>query len=302
MSDAAEDDEEPNKKGAAIVAAVIGVLCFALWAVNLCLGYFFWDKTINLGTLGDGQNIANSVFAGGAFIGVFYSVMLQRDELRIARKDSRRMAKVMEEQERNIAEQQVMAREANFERTFFELLRVFTELTTTLKFTDDSDSLHVGKEVFGPLIKEHDRLIPIALRENDDYVLDFSLQDYKKAYVAFGVYNSHIFGHYFRILYKLIKYVDESSIRDKSFYSELVRAQLSEGEATLLMLNYISPYTTPRFNELVARYAMLKNANPANTYAIKFSEFIPEETLGKTHGRATKEYWSERKNAKPVFS
>lgn len=64
------------------------------------------------------------------------------------------------------------------------------------------------------------------------------------------------FGFYFRNLYYLIKYIDDSKDIDKNHYSKLVRAQLSTPEIQLLMYNCLFK-KGKGFKPLVTKYGLL---------------------------------------------
>lgn len=64
------------------------------------------------------------------------------------------------------------------------------------------------------------------------------------------------FGFYFRNLYYLIKYIDDSKEVDKNHYSKLVRAQLSTPEIQLLMYNCLFK-KGKNFKDLVIKYGLL---------------------------------------------
>jgi len=71
-----------------------------------------------------------------------------------------------------------------------------------------------------------------------------------------------ILAHYFRNLYQIIKFVDESGIWDKKRYISIVRAQLSTFEHILLHYNGLSDYGRKRFKPLIERYSLLEGMNP----------------------------------------
>jgi len=279
--------ERRAKRKATLFALGVGLLCLLLWLGNAWLGYWFWDKDLQLGSVGDGQGLSNSLFAAFAFIGIFYSVILQRDELRIARRDSNRMKDVMTQQEHNIAEQQRQANQLNFDRTFFDLMSQFNEITNSLSLnitrleedvdpdtsitnTYDVSVDATGKSVFRELLIEQRRVLCHGLFDEASFTQGQRLHHYQSQYrLFFGSYG-HLIGHYFRSLYTILRFVHESSVSDKEFYAKFLRAQLSNDEATLLMNNYISPMTTRRFNYLVTRYGMLKNANTNDINGIFF--------------------------------
>ncbi|HIE44840.1 MAG TPA: hypothetical protein EYP87_01385 [Flavobacteriaceae bacterium] len=68
-------------------------------------------------------------------------------------------------------------------------------------------------------------------------------------------------GHYFRNLYHIFKFIDNSEITDKSQYSSLVRAQLSNFELVILFYNSITDYGNLKFKPLIEKYKILKNIN-----------------------------------------
>jgi len=71
-------------------------------------------------------------------------------------------------------------------------------------------------------------------------------------------------GHYFRTLYNLFKFVDNADIAEKRFYTNLIRAQISDSEALLLFLNGLSPQGQ-KFRGYLENYAVLKNVDKNDT-------------------------------------
>ena len=69
------------------------------------------------------------------------------------------------------------------------------------------------------------------------------------------------FDHYFRHLYRIIKYIDEADsslieYEKKYEYSGIVRATLSQFEILLL---YYNGFSHPKFKILIEKYALLNN-------------------------------------------
>lgn len=71
------------------------------------------------------------------------------------------------------------------------------------------------------------------------------------------------FDHYFRDLYRIIKFIDESPLitdfEDRYQYTSIVRGQLSRYELLWLFYNGLSVYGRDKFKPLIERYALLKN-------------------------------------------
>jgi hypothetical protein len=67
-------------------------------------------------------------------------------------------------------------------------------------------------------------------------------------------------GHYFRFLYNMIRFIDESSFSEEKKYIRLVRAQLSDYELVILFYNSISEQGK-NFRDYVIKYDLLDNMN-----------------------------------------
>lgn len=88
--------------------------------------------------------------------------------------------------------------------------------------------------------------------------------------------NIHILDHYFRYLYRIMKFVDEADYleRDKKYIDErykymgILRATLSPYELVFLFYNDLSKYGKEKVKPLIERYSMFKSLRPellANT-------------------------------------
>jgi hypothetical protein len=72
----------------------------------------------------------------------------------------------------------------------------------------------------------------------------------------YGTHGAHL-AHYFRNLYHIIKYIDQSGVSDMRRYASLVRAQLSPSELDLLFYAGLSKEGT-KFKALIEKYALLE--------------------------------------------
>jgi len=78
------------------------------------------------------------------------------------------------------------------------------------------------------------------------------------AYLEFYDKNQSEIGHYFRSLYNIAKFVHNSEIEDKRLYSNLLRAQLSVNEMSLIFYNCLSDFGSEKFKPLIEEYSLLK--------------------------------------------
>ena len=71
------------------------------------------------------------------------------------------------------------------------------------------------------------------------------------------------FDHYFRLLYRILKFVRDTPLitnfDDEYEYISMLRAMLSRYELVWLYYNGLSEYGVQKFKPLIERYAMLKN-------------------------------------------
>ena len=66
-------------------------------------------------------------------------------------------------------------------------------------------------------------------------------------------------GHYFLYLYNIVKYIRNAGIGNKDFYSNLVRAQLSYDELSLLFYNCLSIPPNNKFKPMIEDFSLFKN-------------------------------------------
>ena len=131
---------------------------------------------------------------------------------------------------------------------FFNALNLFTKLVSDMDLQGGPTGTLSGKDVFPVFI---DRINKTRGREKVTS---------NEAYNLFYQKHSHELGHYFRVLYNLIKFVDKYEIEDKRFYTNLVRAQISDVEAVILYLNGLTG-AGAKFKPLMEKYSLLKNVN-----------------------------------------
>ncbi len=106
------------------------------------------------------------------------------------------------------------------------------------------------------------------------------------------------FDHYFRHLYRIIKFIDMSEVlsdNDKYNYTSIVRATLSRYELVWLYYNCLYGLGKTKFKPLIEKYALLKNLrdvfltisknvidkNPVNKHEALLGDYHNYLTLGK---------------------
>lgn len=239
-----------------------------LFLLNFSMIFFVSDKNTR-GTFGDQFGAVNALFSGLAFTGLLYTIILQRRDLEMQRHDLKLQReeialnrKEMEEQTAEFEKQNETLRIQRFENTFFNMLSQFQEVVNNLhvryrKYRVDYELS--GREVFYNSFEK----APIFIGPNTNYdgmrgtIQDVGLNGYVNSSVP------AIFDHYFRLLYRILKFVRDTPLitefDDEYEYTSMLRAILSRYELVWLYYNGLSEYGCEKLKPLIERYAMLKN-------------------------------------------
>ncbi|SDM78338.1 putative phage abortive infection protein [Maricaulis salignorans] len=243
MSKDQDEVDDVKTPSTLLIWLVAGGVILA-WAASLLLLFF---SPTSRGTFGDMFGAANALFSGFALAGVIYAILLQRSEISVARKELRHTRDILSDQQDHLRKQ-------NFEGTFFQLLRILTEITAQIDLAS-AKSVTSGKDALKVF---HERALSCVLPTAQKLA---GGHDFDEGYKTFYQQNGHELGHYFRTLYNIIKFIDQSDVQNKNFYTNLVRAQLSDREAALLYLNGLSTHGSEKFKPLIERYKLLKNVD-----------------------------------------
>jgi hypothetical protein len=234
--------------GASVLYVIYGVLVIAIG-----------DTWEHRGQFGDLFGGINALFTAFAFGGLIYTAFLQRKELGYQREELKQTREELAGQREQLRLQNETFRLQSFENTFFQLLTLHHQIVEALVLERDrhgQSEEYRGRYAF----EEFYRLISISLSgvtnpPRSEAAWSEIDQKYR------DVYDKHqaSFGHYFRNLYHIIKFVDQSSVPDKRRYASFARAQLSSYELVCLFYNCLSQNGVDKFKPLVEKYALLKN-------------------------------------------
>ena len=244
-----------------------------LFLLNMSLILVNKDPTWR-GTFGDQFGAVNALFSGLAFAGLIYTIILQRRDLELQRNDLKLQReelaltrKEMEDQTAEFEKQNETLRIQRFENTFFNMLSQFQEvvnnLTVTAKVKGEIVDLD-GREIFQTLFEKAVVYIPNPQRKGE-FVGIRGMKAVLDRHGLDGYLNSEDptqFDHYFRLLYRILKFVRTSPLitrfEDEYEYTSILRATLSRYELVWLYYNGLT-YGQNKLKPLIERYAMLKN-------------------------------------------
>jgi hypothetical protein len=197
-----------------------------------------------------------ALFAGLAFAGIIFSLYLQREDLKLQRRELESTRRELEGQKEQLRMQNETLRLQSFENKFFQLIGLQNDIVNSIEQEIDiaTDRKMKGRDSF--------RIFYRMLRQNYDIRKRKSEMDEEKlineAYWDLFQNIQGKVGHYFRTLYNIIKFVKNSHIEEKKFYTNLVRAQLSSYELLLLFYNCLSELGIEKFKPLIEEFALLK--------------------------------------------
>lgn len=257
------------------------IVVLVLFLANLCMIFLPFSKEVR-GTFGDQFGAVNALFSGLAFTGLIYTIILQRRDLKMQRRDllyQRReleltrkelemTRKEMEDQTVEYEKQNETLKIQRFENTFFNMLSQFQEVVSSL-----SAQYGRGGEIRNALGREFFKA------SFDSMIVHVDLSSEEKPRIIYGGIRNAIkykglegymgadvpsyLDHYFRLLYRILKFVKDTSLitgfDDEYKYTSMLRAVLSRYELVWLYYNGLSDYGVEKLKPLIERYAMLKN-------------------------------------------
>ncbi len=259
-------------------------LAVVIWIGYLYLisYYLFPNDLCSSGLFGDMFGGINALFSGLAFVGIILTIYLQkrelslqREELVLQREELVLTRKEIKGQKEQLEEQNKTLRHQNFENTFFQLLAHFNQIVEEITIITPHGTFNgrVNFQRWYSRIKK--RYVDLKQPPSN-----LSEQDLIKQ-VNKEFYNDHesSVGHYFRTLYSIFKYVHNSRVEDKKFYTNIVRAQLSSYELFLIFYNCLSSLGEVKFKPLVERYGVLKHFDKKHMLIVSHRDAYPESAF-----------------------
>ena len=251
-----------------IVLAIIGVI--AAWGLSWWLINKNIDCSTERGTFGDMFGAVNALFSGLAFAGLIATLLYQREELKLQRKELVQTREELKGQREEFEEQNKTMKRQRFENTFFNMLSLQQEIASNLllEYTKYSAGNNFFSDAKRHVCKGRNTFKTLYL---DALIIDSCNTDFEGIKAVFGhseieekifVSNTTIFDHYFRHLYRIIKYIDSTDLIEESErydYACIVRSQLSDYELVMLFYNCLTANGRAKFKPLIEKYSVFNN-------------------------------------------
>ncbi|MBO6524255.1 MAG: hypothetical protein JJ971_10550 [Balneolaceae bacterium] len=181
-------------------------------------------------------------------------------------------------------------KQSQFESSFFEMLRLNRNLIEKIEYKDPQERINRKGLIYIDYLSEQlnqffstnhisdnsrRQIISGKFQKKD---LQQHLQDeVNSIYKSFYKGKESILGHYFRSLYHILKFVEESEISNKEKYSSFVQAFLTDSELHILFYNGISDFGIDKFHNLIDKFSLLENIKSKGEYFdIQFENLYPK--------------------------
>ena len=179
-----------------------------------------------------------------------------------------------------------------FENTFFSLLANHTSIVNDIDIrkqdtkTQNYNITAQGKASFKQFYKIFFDGCNLVAKKHSIERNQLSLSETMESYIAMYRLNQADLGHYFRNLYHILKFIyEEPGVTNKKRYSNLIRAQLSSFELTLLFYNCLSEYGIKKFKPYIEHFDFLKNLEPnlliAKNHVLEYSSLQEKQNTEK---------------------
>lgn len=270
-----------------IIVSIVIIVSVALYTYKFGVG--LWDTPEKWGALGDFfGGILNPVLAFSSLVLLLATLRQNHkalsqneDALRLNNAELEMTREELSESKKALIQQAEILKKQSFEGTFFNLLSIHQDLVNSIDLVAKNNKVTKGKDCFKPFyqrlrdnfnqLRYNKSLDPeyFSIHFDKKYLREKELDEkwllseeyIKSSYMAFYGFEQDEIGHYFRNLYNIIKFVDQSDIEKKKLYINILRAQLSTYELALLFYNCLSPVGSIKFKPYIEKYALLKGVN-----------------------------------------
>ena len=210
------------------------LLRFALFAISVIVLIYIWgttgDRLIGLygkpkdaGGYGDIYGYVNSLFSGLALIFIAFTLMSQRAEIRMARKQMS-------------------------DSTFFQLVELHNRNLSLISFGQQND-----KNIFSYLINN------LLGRLGDYEDKERPNEEITKIYESYWSHHKDRLIVYYQNIELILAFIDNLNIpeKEKDFYIKILKSQLTDHELVLLACHCKSMMMSASFKETMKKYGIL---------------------------------------------
>lgn len=212
-------------------------IILSIVVVYLALGgLMFWyyqsgdDSNAAAGQFGDMFGGITALFGSLTFAGVLYTIILQRKELVLTRKELKSSRIAFEEQN-------ITTKIQRFENTFFKMIDAFENTKQNLEIGNSARVNYRGQDAISELlIRTNDKLARYPFTGSN---LEFLIHEYFKCYHLEPKAKP-----YFSRITNILELIDKnkSSMEEKKFYIKILNTSIASDSENALLYYHFSLY------------------------------------------------------------
>ncbi len=199
-----------------------------------------------------------------AFLGQKQQLLNQQLEIMYSQLALKYTRQELAGQKEEMKEQNKTLRQQKFENTFFQMLNLFNSIVNSFDIRNsDREVITAGRKCFKEFYKqfESDLLYEVnnGFSFEKENLRSATIEQSRDAYSNFYERQKADLSHYFTVIYRIYKFIDQSDFENKTHYAAIARAQLSSYEQILMFYNCLHIHGYEKFKPLIERYAVFKN-------------------------------------------
>jgi hypothetical protein len=235
-----------------------------LWVLPL-LGFLLINiLKVDFGDYGPyGDFVAGTfvpVLTFASFLMVVATLGMQKEQLELQRRELRSSIDEMKATRKEFEVQNKTLSIQRFENTFFSMVSLHNQIIESIHYGGQYQK--DGRKAITPIFSYFKQTYQNSLM-NKLFEGEEEINRIKIAYKEFFKHTESQLGHYFRNLYRIVKFIDHShtlEFEEKKTYVGIIKAQLSSYELVLLLYNGLSEHGI-EFLPLMRKYNLLDNLN-----------------------------------------
>jgi hypothetical protein len=290
-------------------------IVFVFVILIIIIGFCLSGTTYSLNNFYYLGGIFSGLFTGLAFGGVLWTIYFQNQQAEQQKEESEKSFNAQQsfyETQLKRAEENIkVQKEVNnrqiieekirrFETTLFNMLGLQQQIVNGLEYSANNEYERAsvrGRQVFEYMFEDRVSIYTsnpgVPLYGIKSIISQYGLQGYEKSEIP------SIFDHYFRHLYRIIKYIDDpkkdyltTELR-YNYITDNVRGVLSRYELIWIYYNCLSSLGNTKFKPLIEKYTLLQNLRSKSLPdSYDFRTYINRHgTLGDNFPNGDKEYF-----------
>ncbi len=237
-----------------ILVILIFVSVIILWSATWYVSTISIEKWQDRGTFGDMFGSINALFSGLAFAGVIIALYMQKKELSLQRTELEQTRGELKGQKEQLELQNQNLTKQNFENTYFHLINLHHEYISKV-YVPGFGVNNQGRNSFVQFINKYREILTSNVNINR---LENEIDKIKAANIQFKKDFPGYLEIYFQNICNILKFILQSNIDKKEFYSELFVSQLSIHELRLINYFSIDSEIDKSFTSILNKFSVLE--------------------------------------------